>query len=112
MEALSFGTRAGVDPQKLIEVINSSTGRSFMSEAVIPATVLTGTFDIGTPTEMLHKDVTLCLNEAEALDVPMWLGNATGQFYKFAMSQGFAREDVTKLATIFDDWAKAPDGSD
>ena len=54
---------------------------------------------------MLHKDVKLCLAEAEAVNAPMWLGSATGQFYNFAMSQGYARADVTSLAKIFGDWA-------
>lgn len=105
MEALAFGVRAGVDPKQLTDIINCSTGRSFVSEVVIPGAVLTETFDIGVPTEMLHKDVKLCLAEAEAVNVPMWLGSATGQFYSFAMSQGYARADVTSLAKIFGNWA-------
>lgn len=50
--------------------------------------------------------------EAEVLGVPMWLGSATGQFYSFAMSQGYGAADVTSLARIFDDWAKIRDRAD
>jgi len=104
-EALAFGAKAGVDPKQLVDIINASTGRSFISEVVIPAAVLDESFDIGVPTEMMHKDVKLCLAAAEAASVPMWLGSATGQFYSFAMSQGHAKADVTSLARIFGDWA-------
>jgi 3-hydroxyisobutyrate dehydrogenase-like beta-hydroxyacid dehydrogenase len=105
MEAVAFGVRGGVDPKQLIDIINCSTGRSFVSEVVVPRAVLNESFSIGVPTEMMHKDVKLCLAEAEAVNVPMWLGSATGQFYKFAMSQGYARADVTSLAKIFGNWA-------
>jgi len=104
-EALAFGAKAGVNPKQLVDIINASTGRSFASEVVIPAAVLDESFDIGVPTEMMHKDVKLCLAAAEAASVPMWLGSATGQFYSFAMSQGYAKADVTSLARIFGDWA-------
>ena len=104
-EVLAFGVRSGVDAEQLIDIINSSTGRSFASEVVIPAAVLDESFDIGVPTEMMHKDVKLCLAAAEAASVPMWLGSATGQFYSFAMSQGYAKADVTSLAKIFGEWA-------
>lgn len=105
IEALAFGVRSGVDPRQLIDIINASTGRSFASEVVIPAAVLDESFDIGVPTEMMHKDVKLCLAAAEAASVPMWLGSATGQFYSYAMSQGYAKADVTSLARIFGEWA-------
>lgn len=104
-EALAFGVRSGVDAKQLVEIINASTGRSFASEVVIPAAVLTETFDVGFRTELMHKDVKLCLNEAEAVQVPMWLGAATRQFYDYAMSQGHAKADVTSVAKIFASWA-------
>jgi 3-hydroxyisobutyrate dehydrogenase len=104
-EALAFGVRSGLDPKQLIDIINASSGRSYASEVVIPAAVLTETFDIGFRMELMHKDVKLCLAEAENVNVPMWLGGATGQFYNFAMSQGYAKADVTAGAKIFASWA-------
>jgi len=104
-EALAFGVRSGLDPKQLIEIINASSGRSYASEVVIPAAVLTETFDIGFRMELMHKDVKLCLAEAENVNMPMWLGSATGQFYNYAMSQGYAKADVTAGAKIFAGWA-------
>lgn len=104
-EALAFGVRSGLDPKQLVDIINVSSGRSYASEVVIPAAVLTETFDVGFRMELMHKDVKLCLTEAENVNVPMWLGGATGQFYNFAMSQGYGKSDVTAGAKIFADWA-------
>ena len=71
-----MGVKAGVDPKIMIEVINAGTGRNSATVDKFPRSILTGTFNHGFATGLLHKDVRLCVDEAEALGVPMVLGAA------------------------------------
>lgn len=48
--------RAGVAPARALEVLNISSGRSFVSEVLVPERVLTGTFPQTFRLALLHKD--------------------------------------------------------
>ena len=41
-------------------------------------------FDFGFATGLMFKDVKLCLDEAEAQQVPMWVGSAVRQLWQYA----------------------------
>jgi 3-hydroxyisobutyrate dehydrogenase len=56
-EALVIGQRFGLDPQTMIAIINASTGRSFVSESVFAAEVLTGRYGSGFALGLMAKDV-------------------------------------------------------
>jgi len=56
-EALVAGQRFGLDPQTMIAIINASTGRSFVSETVFAAEVLTGRYGSGFALGLMAKDV-------------------------------------------------------
>lgn len=73
-EALVLGTRAGLDPARLVEALNSGSGRSAASESKIPNFVLSGRFDFGFSIALSAKDTRICLEEAEQLAVPMHIG--------------------------------------
>lgn len=55
-EAVAAGREFGLSPEVMVEVINTSTGRSFVSEVVMP-TVLSGEFNTGFALGLLAKDV-------------------------------------------------------
>ena len=48
-EALLLGERAGLDPEKLVEIINASSGRSASTEVKFPATSSTAPSTTGSP---------------------------------------------------------------
>lgn len=71
-EAMLVGTRFGLDPAVFLDVVNTSTGRSFISEVVMPAHVLTGEYATGFALGLLAKDIAIADDLAETLgvDVP------------------------------------------
>ena len=71
-----MGVKAGLDPQQIIDVINSGSGRNTATQDKIPRCVLPRTFDFGFALGLLSKDIRLCLQEADALGVPMVVGSA------------------------------------
>ena len=78
-EAMAMGVKAGVDPAVMLEVLNASSGRNSATQDKIPKHVLNRKFDFGFANALSFKDVRLCLEEAEALGVPMVVGAAVRQ---------------------------------
>lgn len=56
-EGLVGLTKAGVDPRLALEVLNVSSGRSFVSEVLVPERVLTGLWPNTFRLALLHKDI-------------------------------------------------------
>lgn len=96
-EAFVLGAKAGLDPDKMVDVINAGSGANTAVRDKFPKAVLTRTFDFGFRTELMYKDVRLCLEEAEALGVPMWVANSVKQWWSYAYARGGKTEDFTSL---------------
>ncbi|MEE8435168.1 MAG: NAD(P)-dependent oxidoreductase [bacterium] len=104
-EVLVLGVKAGLDPQVMMDVINVSSGRNSATMEKIPNCILPRTFDQGFRVELLAKDVRLCLEQADALGVPMWIGNMVRQVWNFAEHQGGGQEDITEIVKYLENWA-------
>ena len=104
-EAITLGVKAGLDPAVMIDVLNASSGRNSATQDKFPNSVLTGTYDKSMATRLLLKDVRLCTEEAEALEVPMWMGAAVRQFLTYAVSQGKGNDPSISLVKLYEEWA-------
>lgn len=104
-EAMAMGVKAGLDARVLIDIINVSSGRNSASQDKFPRAVLPGTFDFGFATGLSYKDVRLCVDEAEALGVPMVVGAAVRQMLAVTQAKYGAESDFTCIAKVLEDWA-------
>jgi len=68
-EALAIGKEFGLDPRVMLDVVNSSTGRSFNTEVVLKEDVITGRYGTGFALGLLAKDVGIAADLAEAVGV-------------------------------------------
>lgn len=68
-EGLAALVKAGVPARKAVDVLNASSGRSFVSEQLVPERVLTGTFPNTFRLALLHKDAGIALDLLEEQDV-------------------------------------------
>jgi 3-hydroxyisobutyrate dehydrogenase-like beta-hydroxyacid dehydrogenase len=67
--------------------------------------VITRRFTQGFYTGLMYKDVRLCLEEAEALQVPMWVGNAVRMMWQLANSELGPQSDFTEIVRLVENWA-------
>lgn len=104
-EAMAFAEKGGIDPAQLFEVINAGSGRSWVSEVAYPNFVVPRTYNQNFRTELMHKDVLLCLEEADRAGVPMWLGSSVRQMWQFMMTQGMAQADCSRISAVIEAWA-------
>jgi 3-hydroxyisobutyrate dehydrogenase-like beta-hydroxyacid dehydrogenase len=104
-EAVAFGVKAGLDARVLIDIINAGSGLNTASRDKFPRAVLTRTFDFGFATGLSHKDVRLCLEEADALGVPMVVGAAVRQMLAITSARFGPDSDFTSIAKVVEEWA-------
>jgi 3-hydroxyisobutyrate dehydrogenase-like beta-hydroxyacid dehydrogenase len=104
-EAMAMGVKAGVDPSVMLDILNASSGRNSATQDKIPKHVLNRKFDFGFANALSFKDVRLCLEEAEALGVPMVVGAAVRQMLSITQ-QTFGKDaDCTDLVRVVEQWA-------
>lgn len=96
-EAVLLGARAGLDPERLIEVVNASSGRSASTEVKFPRYILNRAFDDGFGIGLMNKDMKIALETAEEFGVPMLIGSTSGQVWQTAVAQGFGSESHTAI---------------
>lgn len=77
-EGLATLVKAGVPAAKAVEVLNASSGRSFVSEQLIPERVLTGAWPRTFRLALLDKDTGIALSLADELGVETPVMAVTG----------------------------------
>jgi 3-hydroxyisobutyrate dehydrogenase-like beta-hydroxyacid dehydrogenase len=110
-EAMAMGVKAGVDPKVMLDIINASSGRNSATQDKIPKHVLNRKFDFGFANALSFKDVRLCLDEAEALGVPMVVGAAVRQMLSITHNVCGPDADVTDMVRVLEQWSGCQIGS-
>ena len=103
-EAMVLGVRAGMDPQRLFEVLSTSGGRSHHFLKRFP-NVLAGDFTPHFSIALSRKDLSLALQMAESLGVPMLATSVVRQVYEAAAAQGMDTLDMAGVTTLYEQWA-------
>jgi 3-hydroxyisobutyrate dehydrogenase-like beta-hydroxyacid dehydrogenase len=103
-EAMVMGVKAGLDPQVMLDVINSGSGRNSATQDKFPRAILPGTFDFGFTTALSYKDVRLCVDEAENLGVPMVVGAAVREMLAVTNALHGPDSDFTSICKVLESW--------
>ncbi len=104
-EGMVMGVKAGLDPKVMIDILNVSSGRNSAIQDKFPRSILPGTFDFGFATGLSYKDVRLCLDEAEAMGIPMVVGSAVRAMLAIANAQYGPDSDFTSMCKSVEQWA-------
>ena len=103
-EAMVLGVKAGMDPQRLFDVLSTSGGRSHHFLKRFP-NVLAGDFTPHFSIALSRKDLSLALQMAETLGVPMLTASTVRQVYEAAAAQGLDTLDMAAVTTLYEQWA-------
>ena len=98
-EGVVFAQKAGLDVDEVVETISKGAAGSWQMENRA-RTMAQGKFDFGFAVEWMRKDLTICLDEAERLDVRLPLTALIDQFYKQVVERGGRRWDTSSLVHL------------
>lgn len=101
-EGMTMGIKAGLDPARMIEVLNVSSGRSSATAEKWPRAVLPRTFDFGVATGLGLRIIRMCLHEAEAAGVPMAVGAAVRMVLERTAERYGPQSDFTEMARLIE----------
>ncbi len=104
-EAMAVATKMGLSPEKVLEVINSSTGRSWSSQFKFPTYVLNDSFNSGFSIGLMNKDVEIATRLGRELHVPMFVGAMVQQLYNLAVGQDTDGDCHTAIVKFIEDWS-------
>jgi 3-hydroxyisobutyrate dehydrogenase-like beta-hydroxyacid dehydrogenase len=99
-EGMTIGLKAGLDPERMIEVLNASTGRNSATQDKWPRAVLPRTFDFGFASGLCLKDVRLCDDEARGLGVSLSIGRAVRALLERAVAKYGPESDFTVMTKV------------
>jgi len=96
-EAMVLGTRLGLDPLRLFEVLKASSGQSNSLERAVPNFILPGRFDAAYPISGIIKDLECAIHTAKCHGVRLMLPNVAQQLYVEASGLGHGHKDVAAV---------------
>ncbi|MER9450076.1 NAD(P)-dependent oxidoreductase [Mesorhizobium sp. M0254] len=95
-EGIHFGKRAGLDIEKVIEVISKGAAGSWQMENR-HKTMNAGKYDFGFAVDWMRKDLGICLDEADRNGARLPVTALVDQFYKDVQAMGGKRWDTSSL---------------
>ena len=95
-EALAFGQKAGLDGEKVVEVISQGAAGSWQM-VNRHKTMLADTFDFGFAVDWMRKDLHICLQTADEIGARLPVTALVDQFYKDVQLMGGGRNDTSSL---------------
>ena len=95
-EGIHFGTAAGLDMEKVIEVISKGAAGSWQMENRYK-TMMAGKYDFGFAVDWMRKDLGICLAEANRNCARLPVTSLVDQFYKDVQAMGGKRWDTSSL---------------
>ncbi len=81
-EALRLSQAAGLSAEEAVQVVNTATGRSAVSEVMVPRWVVPNTFDSGFSAGLMRKDVRLALELAAECGIGLPLSEEVGRIWR------------------------------
>ena len=102
-EAMVLGDKAGLDPQRLFDILSTSGGRSHHFLKRFP-NVLARDFTPHFSISLSRKDVSLALGLAASVGMPMFVASTVRQVYEAAHAQGLGELDMAGVTKLYEHW--------
>ena len=98
-EGIDFATRAGLDPERVLDVISKGAAQSWQMENR-GKTMVADKFDFGFAVDWMRKDLGICLDEARNNGATLPVTALVDQFYGRVQQRGGGRWDTSSLIRL------------
>jgi 3-hydroxyisobutyrate dehydrogenase/2-hydroxy-3-oxopropionate reductase len=100
-EGLVLSTKAGVDPELMLTILENSAAKSGLVSFKAPY-VFRRDFSTNFSVRWMHKDIGLMLDSGNELDVPLPLTAITQQQFRAAIATGHGEEDICSTIKVLE----------
>jgi len=104
-EAVALSQRFELDLAKTLEVIHGTTATNGQLKIAWPAKVLAGDTAPGFTIDLAHKDLTLIIEAANAVKVPMPVAAVAREAFSAARAKGAGAQDFSSIVDVLCDGA-------
>lgn len=101
-EAFVLGTKFGVDPNIMRDVIVAGSGRCWALEDRMPE-ILKGNFQPGFAIDLHTKDVKLAVDMAKNMNLPLYATNLVCELFKTAQVKGYGKLDNCAIIKLYEE---------
>jgi len=101
-EGLAFALRAGLDAERVLDVISKGAAQSWQMENR-GKTMVADEFNFGFAVDWMRKDLAICLDEARANGAALPVTAVLDQFYGRVQARGGGRWDTSSLIRLLRD---------
>jgi 3-hydroxyisobutyrate dehydrogenase-like beta-hydroxyacid dehydrogenase len=102
-EAIMVAAKAGISPQRAVEVISNSGGRSDATMNKYPNCVLPDK-EFNFALNLMSKDIGLFTQVAKELQVPAFLSNIVHQLWGIPIAKGEGEMDMMNIIKMYEQW--------
>jgi len=100
-EGLMLGVTAGLDPEKLVQVVSNSSGNSH-AFGNLAKRALSGEFTASFALDLAYKDLHLALELGDELGVPLQQGASTHNLQRLARGMGLGAKDSSSILRVYE----------
>jgi 3-hydroxyisobutyrate dehydrogenase len=102
-EAFRLGERAGLQLADMVEVLNNSNARSYVTESRYPKHILSKKWDGRSRIYNMHKDISMGVDLGRRMGGGTEFPEATLRYLTKAMRRGMSEDDYTLVYRDFDE---------
>ena len=99
-EALALSQRFGLSLEKTLDVIHGTTATNGQLKMAWPLKVFKGDTSPGFTIDLAHKDLTLIVEAANAVGVPVPVAATAREAFSAARSEGFGGSDLSAVVDV------------
>jgi 3-hydroxyisobutyrate dehydrogenase/2-hydroxy-3-oxopropionate reductase len=103
-EGIVLATKGGIEPQLMLEILNSSAAKSGLISYKAPF-ILARDFHANFSTKWMAKDVGMALEQGKMLNVPLPVTAVTEQMLRATISEGRGDDDFCSMIQVLENWA-------
>jgi 3-hydroxyisobutyrate dehydrogenase-like beta-hydroxyacid dehydrogenase len=96
-EGLAIGKKSGLDPGVMTDVLNVSTGMSWISQTHIRQRILSRTFDDAFKLELMVKDIGIAMRLAADRSIPVPLSGVGQQLWRAAVQHAEKGGSISEM---------------
>jgi 3-hydroxyisobutyrate dehydrogenase-like beta-hydroxyacid dehydrogenase len=104
-ESFVLATKAGVPPALMLDILDSSAARSGFVASKAPLVFLRN-FETHFSVKWLDKDMSLMLQSAEEMHVPLPLTALSRQMFQAAIAKGYGDDDICGTIRVLEEFAQ------